>query len=64
MTCCLRWLIRFRVHRNPADERTFLYRLAFEEPDASHLFLMKVDDTTAPGFLFVDAIRHVKKDKS
>ena len=55
---------QFRGDRYPGDERSFLYRVDFEDLEANHHFLIKVDDTTAPGFLMVETIHYVKKDKS
>ncbi len=47
-----------RSNRNPADDRQFICRCELFDADGWHDFAFLVDDTTAPGRLFVIDVNH------
>lgn len=49
--------------RDPEDETLFLYPIRLTEESRHHLFVLAVDDTTAPDHLVLASIGHVVEDR-
>lgn len=47
-----------RLHRDPIDPDFFLYHFHVWDSGAFHTFEFRVNDVTAPGFLFVVRLKH------
>jgi hypothetical protein len=48
-----------RLNRDPIDMDFFLYRVGLWDGGAFHTFEFRVNDGTAPGFLFVVRMKHI-----
>jgi hypothetical protein len=44
--------------RDPNDPDYCIYRYSFKDGAAWHYFEFRIDDVTAPGYLFVDRVKH------
>jgi hypothetical protein len=47
-----------RLHRDPIDPDFFLYYVGLWDGGAFHLLEFRVNDVSAPGFLFVVRLKH------
>ncbi len=47
-----------RLNRDSADRDFFLYYFRFWDGGAFHTFEFRVNDVTAPGFLFITRMKH------
>jgi len=47
-----------RLHRDPIDPDFFLYYVGLWDGGAFHLLEFRVNDVSAPGFLFIVRLKH------
>ncbi|HBI43092.1 MAG TPA: hypothetical protein DDY78_09590 [Planctomycetales bacterium] len=47
-----------RPHRDPIDQDFFLYHFALWDSGAFHTLEFRVNDVSAPGFLFIVRLKH------
>jgi len=49
---------QLRRRRDPADPDYFLYRFALRDAGIWHTFSFRVDDVSAPSYLFIKEVKH------